>query len=413
MIYFPRDGNVVCCQRCVVGMTDLFEELLSMFKVCFLLLLFQTALVLSGAETVLYRSASGVSVKSSETLRRLEHFVKEFFPQSPYPKSALTVDVAGRGTPPGEADTRSIVINVFKLERQELETLSKAGSAMLRAYGKVPENYKLPLFFCAAFRHRERSLANEARFLGNNRRLNAVEALARSGNLPDLRQVLDEAGVPADPVTAEWYDAHARVLLELLRLRGFKGTAEELLPAARKAALSGISEKELRTLLWNNFNLLPAEFLRKDLDALLQVTLPRVDHQGEANGLFDTVPLEKLPEKLLLHPRSREILKEYSARVAAGISSFPPGMRSSLRAFQESITRWSFAPENPAPCLQAAKELEKAYTLCCKRSAVLDEFHLSGVNAVRILALPAKENSRPGTLLGPRELQELRRYGEL
>ena len=384
-----------------------------MVKVCFILLLLQGALLLPGAETVLYRSASGVSVKSSDTLRRLELFAREFFPQSPYPKSALTIDIAGRGTPPGEADTESIVINIFKLERQELETLSKAGSAMLKAYGKVPENFKLPLFFCAAFRHRERSLENEARFLGNNRRLNCVEALFRSGVLPDLTQVLDEKELPRTSVTADWYDTCSRVLLELLRLRSFKGTAEELLPAARKAALGGISEKELRTLLWNNFNLPPAEFVRKDLDDLLQITLPRMDHQGEANGLFDTVPLAQLPEKLLQHPRSREILKEYSARISASISSFPPGMRSALRSFQESVSLWSFNPENAAAVLQKAKELEKAYTACAKRSAALDEFHLGPENAVKILALPAKENSSPGTLLGPRELQELRRYGEL
>ena len=384
-----------------------------MYKVCLFLLIFQSAALLSGAETVLYRSASGVSVKSSETLRRLEHFVREFFPKTLYSQRPLTVDIVGRGTPPGDADTACVVINVFNLERQELETFSKAGTAMLRAYGKVPPDFKLPLFFCAAFRHRERALEREARFLGNNRRLNSVEALVRA-NIPlALKQILEEENPDQDPVTACWYDTHARFLLELLRLRGFRGNAADLLPAARKEALAGVTAGELRTLLWNNFNLLPTEFLRKDLDELLTVTLPRMDHQGESNGLFDTVPLKQLPEKLLQHPRRQEILKEYNARVAARSSTFPPGMRLPLRAFQESITAWMLDETQAPLCLRAAENLEKACDLAQKRSAVLDEFHLAPRYTVKMLALPAGENSRPGTLLGPRALRELLRYGEL
>ena len=384
-----------------------------MFKVCLFLLIFQTAALLWGAETVLYRSASGVSVRNSETLRRLEQFVRDFFPKTPYSQRALTIDIVGRGTPPGEADTESIVINVFKLERQELETLSKAGSAMLRAYGKAPENFKLPLFFCAAFRHREHSFENEGRFLGNNRRMNPVEALVRSGKAPALKQLLAPENPDRDPVTALWYDAHARFFLELLRLRGFKGSAEELLPAACKEVLKEVSEREKRSLLWNNFNLLPHEYLRKDLDELLQISLPRVDHQGEANGLFDTVPLAQLPEKILQHPRRQEILTEYNARIAAASSTFPPVMRLALRAFQESIAAWKADPAKAPQCLRAADELENSYTLIKKRSAVLDEFHLAPQYTVKMLSLPARENSRPGTLLGPRELRELLRYGEL
>ena len=153
-------------------------------------LLALTVLPLQGSSWVVYRSASGVSLKESAVLRRLEGLLKEFFPKSPLPPVPLTIDITGRGTPPAPTGGTVLEVNCFKLGRYDLETLSTAGGALLHAYGKAPAGFRLPLFFCAAFRHRERSLKKEARFLGNNRRLAPVEVFLRKETMPPLEHLL-------------------------------------------------------------------------------------------------------------------------------------------------------------------------------------------------------------------------------
>jgi hypothetical protein len=356
---------------------------------------------LQGAEGIVYRSASGVSLKESTVLRRFETLLREFFPRSPLPRTALTIDITGKGTPPAPAGGNVLEVNCFKLARYDLETLSDAGGAILHAYGKAPAGFRVPLFFCAAFRHRERSLKKEACFLGNNRRLVPVEVFLRNGTMPPLELLLTASSPDDDPALAEWYDNCGRFLLELLRGRGFKGTPVELMGAAEKFLASEPDKEKVQTLVWNNFNLCPPEILEKEMQLLRQVTLPQLDHQGELTSLSETVPVTAMPGKLQEHPERALLCRKYAADVLKCAGRFPFAMRSPLRALHTSVIALSKDPRADRPFLQAVAEVEKSFDLFKKRSQTLDLFALAPAAPVRLWRNVLRENSRKGTLLPP------------
>lgn len=364
-------------------------------------LLALTVLPLQGSSWVVYRSASGVSLKESAVLRRLEGLLKEFFPKTPLPPVPLTIDITGRGTPPAPTGGTVLEVNCFKLGRYDLETLSTAGGALLHAYGKAPAGFRLPLFFCAAFRHRERSLKNEARFLGNNRRLAPVEVFLRKETMPPLEHLLTAPSPDGDPALAEWYDNCGRFLLELLRGQGFRGTAAELLPAAEKLLASEQDKEKVQALIWNNFNLCPPEKLDKEMQFLRQVTLPQLDHQGEPTSLMETVPVTDMPAKLLKHPERALLCRKYAADVLKCASRFPYSLRPPLRALHAGAIALSKDPGAVHSFLQAAAELEKSFELFKKRSLALDDAALAPGAPVRLWRNVLRENSRKGTILSP------------
>ena len=367
---------------------------------------------LPGADLIVYRSASGVSLKESFVLRRLESLLKEFFPKSPSMPVPLTIDITGRGTPPAPAGGRTFEVNCFKLARQDLETLSAAGGAILHAWGKAPEGYRLPLFFCAAFRHRERSLKKEACFLGNNRRLDPVEVFLRKDVMPPLELLIDSSSPDSDPALAAWYDNCARFLLELLRSKGFRGTPAELLPAAEKLLASGLDKKKARELIWNNFNLPPPELLEKEMQLLREVTLPKLDHQGEPSSLMETVPVTVLPEKLLKHPERTLLCRKYAADVLQCTGRFPFAMRQALRMLHSKTVALGRDPAAAQGFLLAAAEVEKNFELFKKRSLALDEAALAPAAPVRLWRNVLQENSRKGIILSPEAERYLDRAEE-
>lgn len=367
---------------------------------------------LQGADLIVYRSASGVSLKESALLRRLESLLKEFFPKSMRSPVPLTIDITGRGTPPQPAGGNTIEVNCFKLARQELETLSEAGGAILHAWGKAPEGYRLPLFFCGAFRHRERSLKREACFLGNNRRLEPVEVFLRKDAMPPLELLLTSASPDSDPALAEWYDSCARFLLELLRSRGFKGTPAELQTAAEKLLASEIDKKKAEELIWNNFNLPPPEKLEKEMQLLREVTLPKLDHQGEPSGLMETVPVTDLPAKLLKHPERTLLCRKYASDVLVCAGRFPFAMRQVLRTLHARAIALSKDPLADRSFLAAVSEVEKSFDLFKKRSQALDEAALSPAAPVKLWRNVLRENSRKGIILSPEAERYLDRTEE-
>lgn len=367
---------------------------------------------LQGADLIVYRSASGVSLKETSVLRRLESLLKEFFPKSTRPPVPLTIDITGRGTPPQPAGGNTIEVNCFKLAQQDLETLSAAGGAILHAWGKAPEGFRLPLFFCGAFRHRERSLKKEACFLGNNRRLEPVEVFLRKDAMPPLELLLTAPSPDADPALAAWYDSCARFLLELLRSRGFKGMPAELEGAAEKLLASEVNKKKVQELIWNNFNLPPPELLEKEMQLLREVTLPKLDHQGEPSGLMETVPVTALPEKLLKHPERTLLCRKYASDVLLCAGRFPFSMRQVLRTLHSKAMALSRDPLAAQGFLAAAAEAEKSFELFKKRSLALDEAALAPAAPVRLWRNVLRENSRKGIILSPEAERYLDRAEE-
>lgn len=376
-------------------------------------LLSAAPLLLHGAETVTYRSGYGVSLHCSETLRQLERFLKELFPKSPYRKTPLTIDITGALPLPAPPAGKRIELKSTDLEHLSLEILSEAGGAMLHAYGKAPENFRLPLFLCAAFRHRERSLKQEGRFLGNNRQLNSVRASLYADATPPLKEIFALKAPDSDPAAAAWFDDHSRLLFELLRRKGFRGSASELENAAKKLLQSPLKE-EISLHFWNNFQLLPPHLIRKELDQLMQVRLPRLDHNGEVNGLFETVAATQMPAKLRLHPQRQELFRDYAALVLTVSARCPRFMRVSLRHLHESTNALG---KNPAPeletgFLQALADVEQAFLLCRRRSQALDEAALQMSNPVRLLRRPLLENSRPCRAASPEAERFLQRWND-
>jgi hypothetical protein len=219
--------------------------------------------------------------------------------------------------------------------------------------------------------------------------------------MPPLELLIDSSSPDSDPALAAWYDNCARFLLELLRSRGFRGTPAELLPAAEKLLASGLDKKKARELIWNNFNLPPPELLEKEMQLLREVTLPKLDHQGEPSSLMETVPVTVLPEKLLKHPERTLLCRKYAADVLKCASRFPYSLRPPLRALHAGAIALSKDPGAVHSFLQAAAELEKSFELFKKRSLALDDAALAPGAPVRLWRNVLRENSRKGTILSP------------
>jgi|GEM_PF-1787170 len=405
MIYFPCDSSVV---------VKIYSPKGFYMKLFLAAMLLCCIWSLSGSETVTYRSSSGVLLQTSDILRKLERFLKEIFPGSYYRKTPLIIDITGPGSPLPPVPGERLEIKADELEKFSLETLSLAGSAILRAHGKAPAEFQLPLFLCAAFRHRERSLKKEGRFLGNNRRLNSLEALFQAEAELPLTALLSPESPDSDPVLARWYDDHARVLLELLRSRNFRGKAPELLPAAEKLLKSGSYAGEIRALLWHNFKLLPSHLLRKELNQLQQFELPRLDHNGEPNGLFETLSVSLAPEKLRKHPLREEVLRTYAAQVLKTAANCPRFIQGVLRELHDSANALSKAakPELEVRFTTALAEVERSFQLHSRRAKALDEAAANMENPVRLLHTSLTENSRPGEISTPETARFLQRWNE-
>ena len=391
------------------------RELFQMKKLFFALFLTGLPWLLPGIETVTYRSSSGVSLHSSDTLRKLERFLREFFPRSPYRKRALTIDITGAGLPLPPVRGYCIELKVADLDSFLLEPLSRAGGAMLHAWGKAPENFRLPLFFCAAFRHRERSLKKEGRFIGNNRRFNSVEVFLKAGARPPLKELLSLKDPDSDPVSARWYDDHARLLLELLRRKGFKGDPADLQKAAEKLLKSDILQEDISEHIWNSFRLLPVPLIRRELDQLQQVRLPRLDHNGEVNGLYEEISVSLMASKLRRHPLRQELFQNYALRVSDSAARLPRFLRGALRELQESanaLGRADSAPELEERFSRALRSVEETFQLCRSRARALDEAALRFENPVLLLRNSLTENSRPPKISAPEADRFFQRWNE-
>ncbi len=381
----------------------------------FFLFLLTAALLFpcSGAETVvIYRSSSEVSLSASTPLRRLEQFLKELFPKTPYPKSPLTIDITGRGTPPEAASGNVLQVDFFRLQRESLTLYAEAGGAMLHAWGKAPAGFRLPLFLCGAFRHRERAAANECRFLGNNRRLSSIEAVLRHGQVPDLKKILKHRVDERDRTANEWFDDHARLLLELLRRRGFRGKAEELRGAAEKLLAGELKTEELVPMIWGNFNLLPPELAEQELSRMLTVEIPRLDYMNEPNGLTETASASQLPAKVLKHPMRKEICRQFGSSLLRQSVKLPSGFRPRLRQLHDAALLLGKSPAFEPDFRSALAQLEKFCRSYAARGAALDKLQSETHQPVRMWKRSLTTNGQPGTIIPPESSRFLDRMEE-
>lgn len=390
------------------------KEIFRIKKLFPALLVLLAVQLLPGSEMVTYHSGPGVPLHSIERLQKLERFLRDFFPRSPYPGMRLTIDVTKEGKSSLSPSHSRIEIRNADVESLSLEALSAAGSAMLQAWGKAPPGYSLPLFLAAAFRHRERNSLTAGRFLGRNRQLNSVEALLKAQAQPQLQRVLTLTDPDSDPAAAFWYDDHALLLYELLHRNGFKGSAAAVLPAAQKILKSSTLEEDISSLVWNSFRMRPADSIRKELDELLLIRLPRLDHNGELNGLYEDLHALKAVPKLRQHPMRGELLHKFALKVLQSSPRFPHIMRRPLREVHrsaESLSRESVPPLEAA-LARALTALENSYQLCRSREKALDEAALKLENPVVLLKKALLENSRPGKIPDPVAERFLQRWNE-
>ena len=355
-----------------------------------------------GAETVIvYRSQPGIPLSASDSLRRLEQFLKELFPKTHYRRKALTIDITGGSAPLETVRGDLFEADFYRLRRESLELYSEAGGAMLYALGKAPAGYRLPLFLCGAFRHRERSAGKECRFLGNNRRLRSVESLLRSGHVPALKNVLSHRVSEWDTADNEWFDDHARLLCELLRRSNFKGSPEELQGSAEKLLAKELKVEDLTPLIWGNFNLLPPEMAAKELSQMLKVEIPRLDYMNEPNGLVETVTASQLPEKLLKHPLRKEICKQFGSSLLLKAVKLPAGFRGWLRQLHDAAVKLGKDPESAPEFRRVLARLEQFSKLYAARSAALDKIESETLQPVRVWKRSLRTNGRPATIVTP------------
>ena len=370
----------------------------------FLLILLTAALLLpcSGAESVItYRSQPGIPLSAGDSLRRLEQFLKEIFPETPYRKRALTIDITGR-TGSLESGTENVLaVDFFRLKRESLELYAEAGGAMLHAWGKAPAGFRLPLFLCGTFRYRERSARKECRFLGNNRRLRSIEALLRQGVVPDLKRVLTYKPDERNRIDNEWFDDHARLLFELLRRNGAKLRAGELRSAAEKLLAKELKVEELIPMIWGNFNLLPPELAAKELLQMLKVEIPKLDHMNEPNGLTETVEASALPDHLLKHPQRKEICSQFGKSLLLNGVKLPAGFRGLLRQLRDAAQLLGKGPEFAPEYRRALARLEKYRELYAARAAFLDKLESETPLPVKMWKRSLETNGQHSALVTP------------
>ena len=367
----------------------------------------------NGAEsTITYRSQAGVPLHCSGTLRRLEHFLKEVFPKTPYRKTPLTIDITGGRRPLEQTDGKVFEANRFLLERKSLTLLSEAGGAMLHSMGKAPENFRLPLFLCGAFRHRERAAKQECRFLGNNRRFNSVEALLREGILPDLKVLFTHVPDEREKVDNEWFDDHARLLFEMLRSRNFKGKAEELNAAAEKLLSREFKAEELRPMVWGNFNLLPPHLAEQELDAILKAEVPTLDKENKPDGKTETVSAAALPGKLLKHPERKAVCSKFASSLLRNSFKLPVTFRSALRKVHDAVLELGRDPAKESAFRIALAEVNRVRQRYADRAAFLDRLERETAAPLRMWQRSCRANALPAGIVTPECSRSLQRAEE-
>ncbi len=367
----------------------------------------------AGGSSIVYRSKPGIPLECSDTLRRFDRFLRELFLKSPYSKAPLTIEITENSGFKVRKTGGVLEIDRAALERQELSLLARAGGEMLRASGKAPENFVLPYFLAGAFRHRERSFRNEGRFLGNNRKLRSVESCAREGGVPDFLHILSFLPDTGSAVEERWFDDHAKLLLELTRGSGFKGSVEQISDAAMKAASAAVKDKSYTLLIWNNFNPLPPRLVRGKLDEMLKVEIPPLPElpapvpgaKSEATPVpqkSETVHASLLPLKTVEHPLRRAICTAFARSLLRRGSVLPAGLRPALRQLHDETLRLGRDPERAKHFAAALENLEKDFQLLRERSEFLDRQEFENEERLWYLRhLWELDNSSAGGLLAP------------
>ena len=413
-----------------------------------------------GAGTVIYRSKPGIPLECSDTLRRFDRFLKEHFLKSPYSKGVLTIEITGTASPSRVLSKEEFLVNRAELERMELKLLAEVGGAILHARGKAPEKFVLPYFLCGAFRHRERSTAAEGRFLGNNRKLRSVTALLRSGARPPLKELLDLNAPGNSPIEEEWFDDSSRLILELIRRQGIRCTVEQLASEAEKCVDSSSSVEDLVPFIWNNFNPLPPELVRLELDTMLKVEIPPIPEnplpaprkkespskvkkliipQG-ASALpkksyiqkkpapqkseavpketpgeppektseaapekksSETVHASLLPQKLRQHPLRDQVCREFARAVMSRSGRLPAPLRPALRQLHDAALQLGRNDSAAALFAESLSKLEKSCELHKARARFLDEEEKAAPCQKLLYRYPLRTNSLSGELLSP------------
>ena len=371
-----------------------------------IMLLLAAGALSAAGDNVIYRSQSGVGMEYTATVRRLETFLKEIFPKKPYRKNPMTLLITGKGTPFEEESGHFISVSCFDIHNGSLETLARVGGAILNAHGKAPAGFKLPLFIAGAFRYRERAAQRECRFLGNNRRLNTVEALLKYEAAPDLKKILAVKNDENDHVWRLWFDEHARLILEMLRRDGFRGRAEEIFSAAEKLAGKKFSPGELQHIVWNNFNPMPPHLIRKKLDQLMQCDIPKLDYENEPTSIIENVKISEAPAKLRKHPMRKEILFKFAENILSEAVAFPITMRPHMRKLHDAARMLGINHEKEDDFLTAVRELEQNFQLIKRRSEALDNCSLKDLQPVKSHLSAIKANARSGRIMTP----ECQRY---
>lgn len=397
MVYFPCAFRASFINQGQAPVKYLFFLLLVLFSVS----------LSHGEERIVYRSQSGVGLHCSTRIRRLEQFLRELFPGMSHTPGKLTIDITGRGAPLEKIRGERIELSCFEIENFSLHALSRAGSALLYANGKVSSrDFRLPLFVYGAFRHRERSLDRESLFLNSNRRFNTVESLLREGVMPDLKILLSPQTETDGSAAALWFDDHSRLFLELLRRRKSRYTPEEFQKAAVQLASEKLYPEELYPLIWNSFNLLPPSLVRPLLDKLLQCEFRELDKDNQPGENMAKCSAGQLPLKMRQHPLRLETCTAFAKQLNAHTERFPRELHPHLRCFTEAVRRLGKDPEYEKEYLKALEQLNEKASYCARRADFLDSLTLKTPRAAQLWNSSIRENSARGGIASP----ECQRY---
>lgn len=371
----------------------------------------------AAAGQVVFSPDPDVPLDSGNVLQRFDRFLKELFPTRLYPGENVTIRLVSKGAPLSRQG-EEYCINHFILEKQDLSLLSEAGGLLLFIHGKAPRDFRLPLFVCGAFRHRERGTAAEERFLSNNRKFRSVEAFSRAGFHPELHTLLNFVpGREPDSAEGAWFDDRSRLLLEMLRSSKFRGNAADISAAGAKIA-NGDPQK-LSAALWNNFTPMPPHLARKEIDKLMEVTIPPIPEekpavqtkkntaQAKKNAEAEKekpsrrVSVFEMPVNLRNHPLRRKVCSAYAGTVLRQLKLLPPLLKPAARELHSAALKLAGDVNRESEFLAAVRRLQKELELAEKRGALLDQEELNSEKHVKLYRKVLNINSTRSSSLPP------------
>ena len=355
----------------------------------------------AGNDEVIFRQSTAGDLDVVRILQDLVDFTGELFPAEQGRHGQLIMVLGNdriSGTAPGDV---ILHLDPAAIRRGELDELAKAVKALLIQRNKCRPETGVPLWFCAAFRHRSYAAVRQERFFTNHRVFPGIEAMLQKNHLPEWKKVLSSAPAKESPAENSWFDEYSRLITILLRRAGFRGNAEDIAGTLEKI-FAGKNEKAVfRELIWNKWNPMPCSVYKRQIDEVLRADVPLFDQEGKSTGKKENVAAALLPEKTADNPERKQIFDALSEKITKELNHLPNPVRSALRRVAVTAAAAGKDPDRNSEFLDALRKAGEIMVEMQAREKVLDQFSGTPDRFIKVWRDAMEENSGTGLILTP------------